>query len=131
MFQLSTLSRSNASCSDLLRCVFGIKDFEERLIYMMAGKGTCTLDELASATARDRSTVHRALSRLVGLGLCYRNVVSLRGGGYMHEYSLMDVESIGRNIRQRIDELKYSLDRLTDNFENEIRRNMLGARNLD
>jgi predicted transcriptional regulator len=127
MFQLSTLSRKNASCSDLLRCVFGIKDFEERLIYIMARRGRSTLDDLASETSRDRSTVHRALSKLLSLELCYRNVTSLRGGGYIHEYSLMDVESIGRNIRQRIDELKDSLDSLAENFENDIRHNIIGA----
>ncbi len=131
MFQLSTLSRKNATCSDLLRCVFGMKDFEERLIYVIAKRGTSTLDALAEDTGRDRSTVHRALSRLVSLGICYRQVVSLRGGGYVHEYSLMDVDSISSSMRQRVEELKKSLDRLAENFDRDIRHNIVGALHVE
>lgn len=121
MFPLSSLNRKNASCSDLLSCVFGLKAFEEDLIYLLARNGRGTLDELASETGRDRSTVHRSLSKLSSLGLCYRTAVGLRGGGYQHEYSLMDVETMGSNIRFRVNEIKLSLDRLADSFERDMR----------
>ena len=120
MFPLSSLNRKSASCSDLLSCVFGLKAFEESLIYMLAKRGGSSLDDLALATGRDRSTVHRSLSKLSSLGLCYRTAVGLRGGGYRHEYALMDVETMGTNIRFRVNEIKVSLDRLAESFERDM-----------
>lgn len=131
MLQLYNLSRKEASCSDLLSCVFGLKDFEESLIYVLAREGRATLDSLASLTGRDRSTVHRALSKLMSLGICYRETVTLREGGYMHEYALLDVESISSGIRGRVEELKRSLDRLASNFEEDIRRRTMSRITLD
>ncbi len=125
MLYLSELNRKDATCIDLFRCVFGLKEFDEAIIHAMAGKGVFTLDTLAEATGRDRSTVHRSLGRLVSLGLCYRNSVTLREGGYVYQYSLMDVESIGATIRGKVDELKSSLDRLIENFEPEMERKLL------
>lgn len=120
MFQMSSLSSRGAGCGDLLSCVFGLKEFEQRLFYMVAVSGSSTLDSLASRTGRDRSTVHRALTKLVAAGLCYRRTVGLRDGGYMHEYSAMDTASVGSGIRRRVDELKDSLERLAAGFETEL-----------
>lgn len=127
MFDVSTIIRKDASCSDLLNCVFGLKRFEEDLFYTMSAGGTFTLDRLASATSRDRSTVHRALSRLTVLGLCYRRTVSLRGGGYQHEYAAMDPDTVVEGLRGRIEELKSALDRLADSFGSDLVRNIEAA----
>lgn len=129
MFPLSSLNRKSASCSDLLSCVFGLKAFEESLIYLLAKHSGSTLDELAQTTGRDRSTVHRSLSKLSSLGLCYRTAIGLRGGGYRHEYALMDVETMDSNIRFRVNEIKLSLDRLAESFEKDMRARISSSDN--
>ena len=46
--------------------------------------------------------------------------MSLRDGGYLHEYYASDARTVSAGIRARVEEIKDSLDRLASSFETEL-----------
>ena len=86
MADLNILRKEGSSCTELLECFYGLSRSECDAFYILSGKGEATLDELSALISRDRSTTHRLLQKLVNLGLCYKEKVSLKQGGYVHLY---------------------------------------------
>jgi predicted transcriptional regulator len=119
---LSIITASNATCKDLLSCLYDLSSSDMALLAILLKEGKPrTLDELADSMDRDRGTIFRSLQRLVSLGFCTKQTVNLKEGGYRHLYSTTGVESIERNAEQRIEEIQSSLTRLMKKFRQDIR----------
>lgn len=116
------LTRKGATCTDLLSCLYGLKPIEVDVFVEVARKGTSTVDDVAAAVKRDRTTTHRCLSKLASAGLVYRRTSSLKGGGYYHAYSMVELETIKREAALRVKEVAESLQRLVDGFDRDFSR---------
>jgi predicted transcriptional regulator len=88
----------------------------------MKNKTSMTLEELAKEVDRDKSTVFRALQKLVGLGICNKETKTLKEGGYYHAYSAIDIESFKIETEKRVKELEDSFHRLLRKFEEDMVR---------
>jgi predicted transcriptional regulator len=87
------------SCHDLVQCAFSLAEFEVEVYYRLSQSGPLRTDELASKMGKDRSTVYRALQKLMTCGMVYRETKSIERGGYFHVY-----EAIGKELlRERLD----------------------------
>lgn len=119
---LQLLTRRNASCNELLCTIYNLNPVDLEIFYQLAGGRTAGLDELASAVKRDRSTVHRSLQKLVGGGLGYKEVKSLKDGGYYHVYGATELSTIRKQAEQRVKDLTTSLEKMLHNFESDVRK---------
>jgi predicted transcriptional regulator len=66
--------------------------------------------------------VFRSLQKLVSLDLCTKESKTLKGGGYYHLYNAVDIDTIEKNIEQRIREIQRSLNRIIKKFRNDIEK---------
>jgi predicted transcriptional regulator len=122
------LTARNATCKDLLSCLYDLSSTDTRLLALLLREGKPkTLDELAGSMERDRGTVFRSLQRLVSLGFCTKQTVNLKEGGYKHLYNTVGVEKIEENAEQRIKEIQSSLKRLMGKFHQDIREMAAGG----
>jgi predicted transcriptional regulator len=128
MESVQFLTRKGATCSDLISCLYNLKPMELDVLFQVARKDQSTLDEIANAVGRDRSTVHRSLSKLTSLGLVYKRVKSLKDGGYYHLYIIVEESKMKDDASLRVKEITQSLQKLVDNFITDFRRLRSGGR---
>ena len=130
MESIRSLTRRGATCTELLVCLYDLKQTDVDALREVARREQATLDEISDAVERDRSTVHRSLSKLVSLGLVYKRARPLEGGGYHHVYVVAEESQVKEQARLRVGEITGSLQRLVDSFEADFRRLKQGSRAL-
>jgi len=62
------------------------------------------------------------LQKLVGLGFSTKHTRTLNQGGYYHVYAAADVNTIEKNVNQRITEIQSSLNRIKRKFRTDIEK---------
>ncbi|MDG6997039.1 MAG: MarR family transcriptional regulator [Nitrososphaerota archaeon] len=122
MDPISILTKKSATCEDLILCLYDLSSTEARVFVELIAAGTSTTDDIAAKLERDRSTVHRALSKLVSIGLCYKETRTLEDGGYFHVYTLAETSKIKEQVGARVHDICTSLQKLLDNFDSDFRR---------
>jgi predicted transcriptional regulator len=90
----------------------------------VANNENATLDQIASKVKKDRSSVHRCLSKLVSTNLVSKQSKTLRDGGYYHTYAMLDQELILKHAKERVKEITESLQALIDNFESDFKKHL-------
>jgi len=118
------LINKNATCEDILCCLFNLRSFEIDIFYRLATSGPSSVDEIAEKIGKDRTTVHRILSKLTNAGLCYRETVALREGGYYHIYFTSKPEEIKNECKRRLDLLMNNLRKVVSSFEENLRNEL-------
>jgi predicted transcriptional regulator len=121
---LQSLTRRGATCSELLTCVYNLKPIELEVFFHLARRENATLDEIAAAVKRDRSSTHRSLSKLVSANLAYKQVRTLKDGGYYHVYSAVEPSKIREQAKLRVKEIADGLQRLVDNFDRDFQKHL-------
>jgi predicted transcriptional regulator len=118
----STITRINSTIKDLLTNIFDLSPLEvDLLLFLIANNDkNLTLEELAKETNRDKSTAFRSLQKLVNLGICIKETSTMKGGGYYHKYSAIDVKSFKILTERKVKELQQSFDRLLKHFEHDL-----------
>jgi predicted transcriptional regulator len=96
---------SVSNCQDLVQCAFSLNEFEVEVFNRLNEGGAKRADDLADLMGKDRSTVYRALQKLMTCGMCFRETKSMERGGYFHMY-----RAISR------DELKEKLERCVEDW---------------
>jgi predicted transcriptional regulator len=87
------------TCHDLVQCAFSLAEFDIEVYYQLSQSGPLRADELAAKMGKDRSTVYRALQKLMPCGMVYRETKSIERGGYFHVY-----RAIGKQLlRERLE----------------------------
>ena len=124
MDSLNLLTRKGASCTDLLTCLYNLKPSDLEVLVALAKNENSTLDQIAKIVQKDRSSVHRCLSKLVSINLVNREPKSLKGGGYYHTYAMLDPATIKKHALERVKEITESLEALVDSFELDIQKHL-------
>ena len=120
MDSIQFLTRKEVTCQDLLNCLYNLKPIDLQIFLQVAKNQWATLDQIAEAVERDRSSTHRCLAKLQSGGLVHKQSRGLKGGGYYHVYNIVDPEKIKENARQRVKEITGSLALLIDKFESDF-----------
>ncbi len=117
------LTSVNASCKDLFTCLYNLSASDVNMLtILLKEKKSKTLDELAKVADRDRGTAFRILQKLVSLGFCTKETMTLKEGGHYHLYSAVSVDVIEQKTEQRVDEIQRSLDTLMNKFREDIKQ---------
>ena len=124
MESINLLTKKGASCTDLLTCIYNLKPSDLEVLLAVAKNENATLDQIAKTVQKDRSSVHRCLSKLVSLNLVNRQTKSLKGGGYYHTYAMLDPETIKVHAKERVREITQSLQALVNNFELDLKKHL-------
>ncbi len=109
MESINLLTKKGASCTDLLTCLYNLKPSDLEVLLAVAKNENATLDQIAKIVQKDRSSVHRCLSKLVSINLVNKQSKSLKGGGYYHTYAMLDPATIKKHALERVKEITESL----------------------
>ncbi len=91
----------NINLSQIMRCILGLSPSEIEIYNFLKRIGSddaLTVNEISKIMGKSRSTVERALIKLVQLGLVGRRAVLARNGGYTYIYYAKPMD----HIRQRL-----------------------------
>jgi len=109
------ISSGKGTCRDVLRCIFGLGEVEIEIYRRLLRSGPSRIEALQPSISRDKSTLYRALQRLIEAGLVDREVKNLKRGGQFHEYSAVPPEEIREWVRlcmnDWIDNLREAFDK--------------------
>lgn len=92
------------------------------LSILLKQKKPKTLDELAQIVNRDRGTAFRILQKLVSLGFCTKETMTLKEGGYYHLYSVSSIDAIEKVTEHRVRQIQQALDMLMKKFRQDIKQ---------
>ena len=124
MESINLLTKKGASCEDLLTCLYNLKTTDLEVLRAVGQNENATLDDIASKVQKDRSSVHRCLSKLVSINLVNKQTKTLKGGGYYHTYAMLDPILIKKHARERVKEITESLRVLIDNFDSDLEKHL-------
>jgi predicted transcriptional regulator len=127
MESINLLTKKGASCTDLLTCLYNLKPADLEVLLAVAKNENATLDQIAKIVQKDRSSVHRCLSKLVSINLVNKQSKSLKGGGYYHTYAMLDPATIKKHAIERVKEITESLETLVDSFELDLQKHLKHA----
>ncbi|WP_265109651.1 helix-turn-helix domain-containing protein [Halosolutus halophilus] len=111
------LEDSNPQFEKVMSCVFGIEDHETRTYLVLCEFPGSTIEELAAALDRDRSTVNRALSTLHERGLVRRERRLLDGGGYVYQYTAVALPEAKEILHEALDAWTATVHDVIDEFD--------------
>ena len=100
----------------ILSCVFGIQDHESRTYLVLLDHPGSTVEELATTLDRDRSNVNRSLSTLREKGLADRQRRLLDPGGYVYQYTAVDLPTAKAMLHDSLNEWADSVHAAIDEF---------------
>lgn len=124
MDSIQLLSRKTANCADLLSCLYNLKPTDLEVLLTVANNENATLDRIAELLQRDRSSIHRCLSKLASANLVTKQTRTIKGGGYYHVYNMVEPAKIKKYARERVKEITESLNSLINSFESDLQKHL-------
>lgn len=106
-----------ATCRDIVKCMFKLTDFELAIYKKLVKQGPLKADDLAPVLKRDRSTVYRALQKLVASGLAFRETKTIDRGGYFHIYTAVSPEQLKQKLHKCADDWFENMSGAIDDFD--------------
>ncbi|MEM0351230.1 MAG: helix-turn-helix domain-containing protein [Archaeoglobaceae archaeon] len=86
----------------ILKCSFDISCFDMEVYVNLLKKNPTTVDDLADALNKDKSTVYKSLQKLLEKGLVERDYRILRSGGYKYLYKPINFEEFKKKIVEAV-----------------------------
>jgi len=103
-------------CEGLLECFHGLKPLDREVFSLLAERGSLTVDEVANAVDRERSTAYRSVQRLLGDGFVRKEQVNYDQGGYYHVYHPTDPDEIADDMQRLLNDWYAKMGQLIGEF---------------
>jgi len=116
---MSEQLRQDMQCEGLLECFHGLKELDKECFRaLVEAEEPLTVDELADAVDRERSTAYRAVQRLLQTGFIEKDQINYDQGGYYHVYSPTDPAQIADEMQRMLNDWYAKMGQLIQEFEN-------------
>ncbi|MEF8788620.1 MAG: helix-turn-helix domain-containing protein [Haloarculaceae archaeon] len=104
-------------CEGLLECTYGLKDLDIEVFGVLAeGETAMTVDQIAAAVDRERSTAYRSVQRLLDVGFVRKEQVNYEDGGYYHVFEPADAEEVTDDIQRLLNDWYAKMGQLIGEF---------------
>jgi predicted transcriptional regulator len=115
---MSEQLQRDLQCEGLLECFHGLKQLDREVFQVVVDSGEpLTVDEIADAVERERSTAYRAVQRLLQAGFIQKEQVNYEQGGYYHVYKPNDPSQIADNMQRLLNDWYAKMGQLIQEFE--------------
>ncbi|MFC7228791.1 helix-turn-helix domain-containing protein [Salinirubellus salinus] len=105
-------------CEGLLECFHGLGGLDREVFGVLtAADEPLTVDEVAEAVDRERSTAYRSVQRLVEAGFCRKEQVNDAGGGYHHVFEPAPADEVARDLQRLLNDWYATMGQLVGEFE--------------
>ncbi len=106
-------------CEGLLECLYELNELDRECFHVLSeAEDPLTIDELADAVGRERSTAYRSVQRLLGAGLVQKDQVNYDQGGYYHVYHIADPDQVASEMQQRVNDWYAQIGYMIARFRN-------------
>ena len=120
--------QSDMECEDLMECVHGLKQLDRECFAALVDSGDAlTVDEIAAAVDRERSTAYRSVQRLLQSGFIQKEQVNYEQGGYYHVYRPNDPDEIADEMQRTLNDWYAKMGQLIHEFRDEYGRKAVPA----
>lgn len=117
MVEPQKILSGQATCRDIVKCMYKLSDFELVIYKKLAKQGPLKADDLAPVLKKDRSTVYRALQKLVSSGLAFRETKSIGRGGYYYIYTAVPPTQLKEKLHKCADDWVENMKSAIDEFD--------------
>jgi predicted transcriptional regulator len=115
---MSEQLQRDMECEGLLECFHGLKQLDKACFRaLVEANEPLTVDEIAEAVDRERSTAYRAVQRLLQTGFIGKEQVNYDQGGYYHVYSPTDPSKIADDMQRMLNDWYAKMGQLIGEFE--------------
>lgn len=112
--------QADMECEGLLECVHGLKALDREVFRVLADEEEpLTVDDVAEAVDRERSTAYRAVQRLLETGLIEKEQVNYEQGGYYHVYRPTDADEVADEMQRMLNDWYAKVGQLIYEFRDE------------
>ena len=114
---MSEYLRRDMQCEGLLECFHGLKDLDRDVFMVLTERSEpLTVDEIAEAVDRERSTAYRSIQRLVQAGFVQKEQVNYDQGGYYHVFRPADPDDIADDMQRMLNDWYAKMGQLIGEF---------------
>ncbi|MFC6784734.1 helix-turn-helix domain-containing protein [Halobaculum halobium] len=115
---MSEQLQRDMECEGLLECFHGLKQLDKDCFQaLVSADSSLTIDEVAEAVDRERSTAYRAVQRLLKAGFIQKEQINYDQGGYYHVYSPTDPSQIADDMQRMLNDWYAKMGQLIGEFE--------------
>jgi predicted transcriptional regulator len=115
---MSEQLQRDMECEGLLECFHGLKQLDKACFRaLVEADEPLTVDEIADAVDRERSTAYRAVQRLLQTGFIGKEQVNYDQGGYYHVYSPTEPSKIADDMQRMLNDWYAKMGQLISEFE--------------
>ena len=105
------------ACEGLLECFHGLTGLDREVFgQLVSAGGPLTVDEVAAAVDRERSTAYRSIERLREAGFVERDQVNYDHGGYYHVFEPADADEVATDMQRLLNDWYAEMGRLIGEF---------------
>jgi len=115
---MSEQLQQDMKCEGLLECFHGLKQLDRECFQALVdAEDALTVDEIAEAVDRERSTAYRAVQRLLQTGFIQKEQINYDQGGYYHVYRPTDPSKIAGEMQRLLNDWYAKMGQLIGEFE--------------
>ncbi|MDR9412035.1 MAG: helix-turn-helix domain-containing protein [Haloquadratum sp.] len=112
--------RQEMECYGLMECFHGLKILDREVFeWLVAAETPQTVDAIAAAVDRERSTAYRSVQRLIDAGFLEREQVNYAQGGYYHVFAPRHPDEIADEMLRVLNDWYAKMGQLIDEFREE------------
>jgi predicted transcriptional regulator len=120
---MSEQLRQDMECEGLLECFHGLKQLDRECFQALVdAEEPLTVDEVADAVERERSTAYRAVQRLLKAGFIQKEQINYDQGGYYHVYRPTDPSKVADDMQRLLNDWYAKMGQLIGEFENKYQQ---------
>jgi len=114
---MSTYLKQDMECDGLLECIHGLKNLDKEIfVHLTDQDEPLTVDEIAEAVDRERSTAYRSVQRLINSGFVQKEQVNYDQGGYYHVFRPTDPDEIADDMQRMLNDWYAKMGQLIGEF---------------
>ncbi|MFC6836809.1 helix-turn-helix domain-containing protein [Halomarina ordinaria] len=114
---MSEYLKQDMECEGLLECIHGLKELDKEVFRVLVEHDDpLTVDEVATAVDRERSTAYRAVQRLLQTGFVQKEQVNYEQGGYYHVYRPTDPDVVADEMQRMLNDWYAKMGQLIAEF---------------
>ncbi|WP_254821468.1 helix-turn-helix domain-containing protein [Haloglomus halophilum] len=114
---MTELLQQEMECESLLDCFHGLSELDREVFRLLVeADEPQTVDELAAAVDRERTTAYRSVKRLREADLVEREQVNQDGGSYYHVFSPRDADEIADAMQRTLNDFYAKMGQLVGEF---------------
>jgi len=114
---MNEMLREDMECEGLLECFHGLKELDKECFRtLVESEESLTVDDIAEAVDRERSTAYRSIQRLLQTGFIQKEQVNYEQGGYYHVYKPTDPDEIADDMQRLLNDWYARMGQLIGEF---------------